>query len=103
MNTRAKIPKPAILHRPIQLEVYKKAQGLNLDVLVSRILAGRSLPLEVDLNAWLYGTLQNIHSPKLMADLQKSTQRLAHAIKSGECIGIETDHDCDGQTSHAVI
>ena len=36
-------------------------------------------------------------------DMDKAADRVANAIVQGEYIGIETDHDCDGQTSHAVL
>ena len=47
--------------------------------------------------------LKYLDSPFLMADMQKAVERLTRAIKLKQVIGIETDHDCDGQTSHAII
>ncbi len=54
---------------------------------------------------------QHIYQPKLalldhpdqLADIEIAVDRLIQAITNNEVIGIETDHDCDGQTSHAVI
>jgi single-stranded-DNA-specific exonuclease len=47
--------------------------------------------------------LKHLDSPFLMADMSVSVDRLIKAIQNKEVIGIETDHDCDGQTSHAII
>ncbi len=68
----------------------------------SNILSGRISVAEKALELFA-PKLKHLDNPFLMADMQKAVERLAKAIKLKQVIGIETDHDCDGQTSHAVI
>lgn len=97
------LPKPKVKLRNMNPEVYQQALGLGLEPWIARILANRPLPESVDLKTWLNPSLKDLDSPEGMADLDKASNRLIQAIQAQECIGIETDHDCDGQTSHAVI
>ena len=47
--------------------------------------------------------LNSLSSPFLIKDIKKASSRIAKALFSCEVIGIETDHDCDGQTAHAIL
>lgn len=97
------LPKPWVRARKLNEHVYQQALDLGLEAWVARILAHRPLPETLPLSTWLKPSLKELDSPKAMADLDKATARLVQAIEQQECIGLETDHDCDGQTSHAVL
>jgi len=97
------IPKPKIKARKLCVETYAKAQSLNLDPILARILASRVSEAHQNLEKLLLPRLSYLANPFSMKDMAKAADRVALAILEGECIGIETDHDCDGQTSHAVI
>lgn len=97
------IPKPKIIKREIHTGRLEKALNQGLDPVVAAILAGRPFhpeysPLEV-----LQADVKELDSPYGLADLGKAVDRIVLAIQNNEVIGIETDHDCDGQTSHAVL
>lgn len=47
--------------------------------------------------------LIHLTQPSKLSGIEKAVQRLITAMENNEIIGIETDHDCDGQTSHAVL
>lgn len=47
--------------------------------------------------------LRNLSSPFLLKDIEKSCQRVVQAMKNNEHIVLLTDHDCDGQSSCAVL
>jgi single-stranded-DNA-specific exonuclease len=47
--------------------------------------------------------LAELDHPHGLADMEKAAPRLAGAVMSGETIGLETDHDVDGCTAHAVL
>jgi len=47
--------------------------------------------------------LSSLSSPFLLKDMKKASNRIVKAILFCEVIGIETDHDCDGQTAHAIL
>lgn len=91
---RARYPNPAI-------EQAAKDQGLH--PLLARILASRPSPADISPNEMLAPKLSFLRHPLAMLDMAKASARVATAIINREVIGIETDHDCDGQTSHAVL
>lgn len=47
--------------------------------------------------------LKYLDQPSILQDIDKAAERIADALRLGEVIGLETDHDCDGQTSHAIL
>jgi single-stranded-DNA-specific exonuclease len=47
--------------------------------------------------------LSDLIPPDRLADAEKAASRVATAVRNGEIIAIETDHDVDGVTSHAII
>jgi len=97
------LPIPKIKARKIDLEIEQQAQQHGLHPLLARIIAARPKPNNYDIQQQLDPKLTNLDHPLLMRDMEKASIRLATAIINKEVIGIETDHDCDGQTSHAVL
>ena len=47
--------------------------------------------------------IEDIHSPFLMADMQKAVERIATAIENGEKILVYGDYDVDGTTAVALM
>jgi single-stranded-DNA-specific exonuclease len=47
--------------------------------------------------------LKNLTSPFLLKDIEQASQRVLKAIENKEYIVLLTDHDCDGQSSCAVL
>lgn len=98
-----KLPTPKLKTRipdPI-LEQAATAQGLH--PLLARILASRPQPENTAMLQMLAPKLSCLDHPLTMRDMDKASCRVADAIINKQVIGIETDHDCDGQTSHAVL
>jgi single-stranded-DNA-specific exonuclease len=86
-----------IIRRSLEENIYKRLQEEGKSEVVARIMAGRfsSFPGKPQLQA--------LDSPTLLLNGKKAVDRIVEAISKKEIIGIETDHDCDGQTAHAVI
>ncbi len=78
-----------------------KARGLH--PLLARILAARPRPTSLEIQQMLEPKLTCLDHPLSMQDMALASKRVADAVRNGEVIGLETDHDCDGQTSHAVL
>ncbi len=96
--------KISFISREINQEAYDYLLEQGEEEWVAKIFAGRVTKKNpTDLNAVAYPKLANLHQPDKLKDFQKAVDRIATAIINQEIIGIETDHDCDGQTSHAVI
>ena len=97
------LPKPQVKERPLNPKIQQEALKLGLDALVSSILARRPIDVLVPLEVWLSPKLKTLSHPLCMQDMDKAAERVADAIIGREYIALETDHDCDGQTSHAVL
>ena len=79
------------------------ARELSIHRIVSRILTSRRILTPDDANRYLYPSLNNLHNPLLMKDMQKGVQRLIRAINDREKIVIYGDYDADGVTSVVVL
>jgi len=98
-----KVLEPKIRARQPDPAIEQAAQEQGLHPLLARILASRPSPADVKVHEMLAPKLSFLRHPLSMLDMAKASARVASAIINKEVIGIETDHDCDGQTSHAVL
>lgn len=103
METDIAIPKPKIKSRTPDLARLQDGLNAGLSPIVAKILASRPLSSALPVLQALSPRLTHLTNPSAMKDIDVAANRIAQAILQGECIGIETDHDCDGQTSHAVL
>lgn len=92
-----------IKKRQIDPVIEAECIAAGLDPILSGIVAARPLSTDLTVLQAITPRLQNLFTPSKMRDIEKAAKRIAKAILNGECIGLETDHDCDGQTSHAVL
>ena len=88
--------------RLIDASVFAEARSRGLDPVIARIVAGR-ITSDTPLDTVLDPQLQHIAPPSLLADIDRASERLRQAVVQNECIGVLTDYDADGLTSHAVI
>ncbi|MCP3850029.1 MAG: single-stranded-DNA-specific exonuclease RecJ [Gammaproteobacteria bacterium] len=99
---------PRILSRSPQIDADLQAQlsqKLSLSPLQIRIVANRAHDndSELHLSEVISTSLKNIASPTLLIDSVPAVKRIAEAIKNSEIIGLLTDYDVDGITSHAIL
>ncbi len=97
------LPKPVIKIKPYDKAIEQHGIEAGLHPIVARIVASRPLPSHIPLLQAISPKLKNLSSPLNLKDIERAASRVADAIINAEYIGIETDHDCDGQTSHAVL
>jgi len=88
--------------RSIDASVFAEARSRGLDPVIGRIVAGR-ITSDTPLEAILAPQLRHIAPPSLLTDIHPAADRLQRAILQNERIGVLTDYDADGLTSHAVI
>ena len=85
-------------------DVFDQALALGATGLQARLLAGRLNEASVsNLEGVLAPSLKHLVSPDRLADIQPAVLRLATAIQTQQHIGILTDYDVDGVTSHLVL
>nr|WP_298380265.1 single-stranded-DNA-specific exonuclease RecJ [uncultured Halomonas sp.] len=89
--------------RPRDEALYQRALESGLSELQARILAGRLNGYAGELAPLVSPSLRNLAHPEKLADARRSAERIARAVTEGEHIGILTDYDVDGITSHVVI
>jgi single-stranded-DNA-specific exonuclease len=97
------IPLPKIKPRSLDKKIEQLGLSKGLHPLLARVVAARPLPSGFGVHDVLHPKLECLDHPLTMQDMTKAAHRVAKAIYNKECIGLETDHDCDGQTSHAVL
>ncbi|ASG69002.1 single-stranded-DNA-specific exonuclease RecJ [Francisella halioticida] len=91
-----------IKQRAFSQEVLDYLLDSQYDGFLAKLIAGRVSDLN-NINLVLNGAIKDLSSPFLFKDIDKAVDRLYVALQNNEVIGLETDHDCDGQTSHAIF
>lgn len=95
---------PRIQRRSVDSNILNGLIATGMHPLLAKVIAGRPIPEHPRGVAGIHqGKLADLNSPFLMKDMSLAVARLIKAILNKEVIAIETDHDCDGQTSHAVM
>lgn len=103
MSTTFCLPTPLIKARDYDKALFQQLRAAGYDPVFSRIVAGRPVSQQATIKESLQPGLRLLDNPNQLIDGLKAADRIATAIITGQIIAIETDHDCDGQTSHAVI
>ncbi|SFC21722.1 single-stranded-DNA-specific exonuclease [Marinospirillum celere] len=96
-------PRARLVQRPINQALYQEALAEGVHPLQARILAGRLESIQGSLTSLVKPALKYLASPQSLKDIDRACQRLLDALQSGQRIGILTDYDVDGITSHVVI
>ncbi len=83
-------------------------ENLSLSPLQARIVANRADIAATDeqqnqLSQVVHSALKNIAPPNLLKDSDIAVKRIAQALNNNETIGLLTDYDVDGITSHAIL
>jgi single-stranded-DNA-specific exonuclease len=88
---------------PPENQVQALSQTLNINPLLASILIQRGINTFDQAKAFFRPTLQDLHNPFLMQDMEKAVARLHKAIKGNEKILIYGDYDVDGTTAVALV
>ena len=75
----------------------------NLDETLTNILLQRKIDTFDKAKSFFRPSLEEIHDPFLMKDMDKAVDRLQYAIKDDQKILIYGDYDVDGTTSVALV
>mgnify|MGYP003836919913 CR=1 FL=1 len=79
------------------------AQALGIDPLLSSLLVQRGITTFDQAKRFFRPSLEELHDPFLMKDMDKAVARLELALKKNEKILVFGDYDVDGTTSCAVF
>ena len=89
--------------RSVDRNIYQQALTEGVHPLLARILAGRLNQSSPSIAALIEPGLNQLAAPDSLADIKPAVERLKLAIQRGETLGLLTDYDVDGITSHVVI
>lgn len=81
----------------------KVAKEAGVSRVVAGVLVSRKLEDMGEIEKFLNPHLKNLHSPRLMLDMEKAADIIIAAIKSGKRIMVYGDYDCDGVTSTTIL
>ena len=81
----------------------KIAKKAGLGPEVARLLFERGIQDEESLKKFLEPSLEDLHDPYLLHDMDKAVERIRQAIEEGENILVYGDYDADGMTSASIV
>lgn len=81
----------------------KIAKKAGLGPEPARLLFSRGIKDEDSLSRFLAPSLDDLHDPYLLHDMDKAVNRIRRAIEQGEFILIYGDYDADGMTSASIL
>jgi len=85
-------------------EIVKQLQqSLNVDEAIATLLVQRGIETFEDAKHFFRPSLEHLHNPYLMKDMDKAVARILQAIEDGENILVYGDYDVDGTTSVALM
>ncbi|MGT2783908.1 single-stranded-DNA-specific exonuclease RecJ [Streptococcus merionis] len=87
----------------VETSFLKLAKKQGLDELSAQLLYARGIKDEEQLQAFLNPSLDDLHDPYLLHDMDKAVARIRQAIENGEFILIYGDYDADGMTSASIV
>ena len=93
-----------ILKEPAdQTKVNRLAAEVGIDKVLAELLVKRGVETFEESRAFFRPSLDNLHDPFLMKDMDKAVERLGRAMDSGEKILVYGDYDVDGTTAVALV
>jgi single-stranded-DNA-specific exonuclease len=85
-------------------EVVKKlSKALNINERLCSLLAQRNISTFEEAKQFFRPSLDKLHDPFLMKDMDKAVERIIQAHKNGEKIVVYGDYDVDGTTAVSLV
>lgn len=84
-------------------EFVKQAKKEGLDSLAAQLVFERGIQSKESLQSFLHPSLDDLHDPYLLHDMDKAVERIRRAIEENEQILIYGDYDADGMTSASIL
>jgi len=79
------------------------AKELGIDITLAKLLAQRNIATFEEAKSFFRPSLNDLHNPYLMKDMDKAVARIELAISNGENIMVYGDYDVDGTTSVSLL
>ena len=89
--------------KPSEEKVKQLAASLKVEEFVATLLVQRGIETFDQARQFFRPTLEDLHNPYLMKDMDKAVERIERAIENGENILIFGDYDVDGTTAVSLV
>lgn len=89
--------------KPSQEKVKHLATQLNVDEIVATLLVQRGIETFEQAKTFFRPSLNDLHNPYLMKDMDKAVSRIEKAIANEENILVFGDYDVDGTTAVSLV
>lgn len=89
--------------KPSQEKVKHLVNELKVDELIATLLVQRGIETFDDARQFFRPSLDDLHNPYLMKDMEKAVSRIEKAISVGENILVFGDYDVDGTTAVSLM
>jgi len=88
---------------PSEEKVKLLAEALNVEEFVATLLVQRGIETFEQARQFFRPTLEYLHNPYLMKDMDRAVERIELAIENGENILVFGDYDVDGTTAVSLV
>ncbi|CAC9973409.1 single-stranded-DNA-specific exonuclease RecJ [Flavobacterium sp. WLB] len=89
--------------KPSEDKIKHLAQALNVEDFVATLLIQRGIDTFEDAKNFFRPSLEHLHDPYLMKDMDKAVARIESAIENQENILVFGDYDVDGTTAVSLV
>jgi single-stranded-DNA-specific exonuclease len=89
--------------KPAEEKINNLAQALNVEDFVATLLVQRGIETFEDAKGFFRPSLDHLHDPFLMKDMDKAVARIEVAIANQENILVFGDYDVDGTTAVSLV
>ncbi|WP_338647025.1 single-stranded-DNA-specific exonuclease RecJ [Flavobacterium sp. KS-LB2] len=89
--------------KPCEETVQHLAKSLNVEDFVATLLVQRGIETFEDARRFFRPSLDNLHDPYLMKDMEKAVERIEKAVENKENILVFGDYDVDGTTAVSLV
>ncbi|BDU23803.1 single-stranded-DNA-specific exonuclease RecJ [Flavobacterium sp. GSB-24] len=89
--------------KPSEDKIKHLAQALNVEDFVATLLIQRGIETFEDAKNFFRPSLEHLHDPYLMKDMDKAVARIEAAIENQENIMVFGDYDVDGTTAVSLV
>jgi len=89
--------------KPEKEKVQKLQNELQVDETIATLLVQRGITTYDQAKTFFRPTLDDLHNPYLMKDMDKAVSRIEKAISNGENILVFGDYDVDGTTAVSLV
>ncbi|MBP2283902.1 single-stranded-DNA-specific exonuclease [Flavobacterium sp. CG_23.5] len=89
--------------KPSEEKINHLAKALNVEDFVATLLVQRGIETFEEAKAFFRPSLDHLHDPYLMKDMDKAVERIEKAISKQENILVFGDYDVDGTTAVSLV